>query len=155
MTVVSCLLKRSTKKLPKRRCSLNISEKMSNLTFRPRPLDIHKQMPIVRTDADFDYEGVSRSVPQMPTGMDPEDEEVFIINLISCVTHSKTFKEQHIQEAIARSLQPSLQPSEIPTPNCRIVEEYMREKVEPWEHKATFILYNGMSPPSSIRCGSL
>eukprot|EP00005_Dracoamoeba_jomungandri_P001596 CAMPEP_0174250742 /NCGR_PEP_ID=MMETSP0439-20130205/818_1 /TAXON_ID=0 /ORGANISM="Stereomyxa ramosa, Strain Chinc5" /LENGTH=566 /DNA_ID=CAMNT_0015330889 /DNA_START=172 /DNA_END=1873 /DNA_ORIENTATION=- len=53
--------------------------------------------------------GVSRSVPQMPTGMDPEDEE-----------------EQHIQEAIQRSLESRADQrklvTEIPTPNVRTVE---------------------------------
>eukprot|EP01089_Gocevia_fonbrunei_P000057 TRINITY_DN10037_c0_g1_i1.p1 TRINITY_DN10037_c0_g1~~TRINITY_DN10037_c0_g1_i1.p1 ORF type:complete len:118 (+),score=16.20 TRINITY_DN10037_c0_g1_i1:120-473(+) len=82
---------------------------MSSLTFRPRAIDITKRMPIIRKELENDTgSGVHRSVPQMPAGMDPEDEE-----------------EQHIQEAIARSLEPSVQnASEIPTPSCKIVPDY-------------------------------
>lgn len=57
---------------------------MSNLSFRPRPIDVNRAIPIF-TDADAeelddrDYgsvSGLSRSVPQMPTGMEAEEEEV-------------------------------------------------------------------------------
>jgi hypothetical protein len=54
---------------------------MSNLPFqfRPRPIDINKAIPIVRKEINPDELEpglISRGVPQMPTGMEAEDEEV-------------------------------------------------------------------------------
>jgi len=86
----------------------------SNLAFRPRPIDINKPLPIIRQEVEDEDvpTGISRSVPKMPTGMDPEDEE-----------------EKHIQKAIAASLKPaSRTEAEIPTPSVRLVESYFTTK---------------------------
>jgi hypothetical protein len=51
---------------------------MSALSFRPRPIDISKPIPIIRDDCE-DYEEIIKlavTVPKIATGMDPEDEEV-------------------------------------------------------------------------------
>jgi hypothetical protein len=51
---------------------------MSGLSFRPRPIDISKPIPIIRADSE-DYEEIIKlavTVPKIATGMDPEDEEV-------------------------------------------------------------------------------
>jgi hypothetical protein len=53
---------------------------ISGLSFRPRPIDVNKTIPIIRKELeveDPELTGViSRSLPLMPTGMEAEDEEV-------------------------------------------------------------------------------
>ncbi|KAL6047693.1 putative High mobility group protein B3 [Balamuthia mandrillaris] len=108
---------------------------MSGLTFRPRPIDITKLMPIVR--ADFSEDGVHRGVPQMPTGMDPEDEE-----------------EKHIQEAIERSLSTSQAKAEaeIPTPTVVTVESWFKEKVQPFHPPEAYIAYSAPQGEALDKC---
>lgn len=95
---------------------------MSGLSFRPRPIDISKPIPIIRADSE-DYEEIIKlavTVPKIATGMDPEDEE-----------------EKHIREAIKRSLNAQANPSDyaIPTPTFKIVEE---PEEPPFERKTSY-----------------
>eukprot|EP00898_Chlorokybus_atmophyticus_P003648 jgi/Chlat1/4284/Chrsp29S04377 len=83
---------------------------MSRLSFRPRPLDIHKKLPIVRSLKDIDNEeaGVSRMVHHAHVALDADNEEVLT------TSDTKGGKE-------------------IPTPDCDIVETYTTD------YKATFV----------------
>lgn len=50
---------------------------MSKLSFRARALDASKAMPVFRAEEipDLsDFAAVNRAVPQMPTGMEKEEE---------------------------------------------------------------------------------
>ncbi len=52
---------------------------MSKLSFRARALDASKSMPIFKLDEipDLpDFAAINRAVPQMPTGMEKEEETV-------------------------------------------------------------------------------
>jgi hypothetical protein len=52
---------------------------MSKTSFRPRQVDYTKQMPVYVNDElpDLqDYSTINRSVPQMPSGMEKEEESV-------------------------------------------------------------------------------
>ena len=52
---------------------------MSKLSFRARALDASKPMPVYRSDEipDLpDFAAINRAVPQMPTGMEKEEESV-------------------------------------------------------------------------------
>lgn len=52
---------------------------MSKLSFRARALDASKPMPIYMADEvpDLpDFSAINRAVPQMPTGMEKEEESV-------------------------------------------------------------------------------
>ena len=52
---------------------------MSKLSFRARALDASKPMPIYQKDelSDLqDYSVLNRAVPQMPSGMEKEEETV-------------------------------------------------------------------------------
>jgi hypothetical protein len=54
---------------------------LSFLSFRPRAIDINKSLPILKRDPEEDeletsFALAARSVPQMPTGMDAEEEVV-------------------------------------------------------------------------------
>ena len=52
---------------------------MSKVSFRARALDATKPMPVFRADEipDLpDFATINRSVPQMPTGMEKEEETV-------------------------------------------------------------------------------
>lgn len=53
---------------------------MSGLPFRPRPIDVNKQIPIIRQDLEEvdadDIEFAESRLPQMPTGMEAEEEKV-------------------------------------------------------------------------------
>ena len=52
---------------------------MSKLSFRARALDSNKSLPVYHADdiPDLqDYTSVHRVVPQMPTGMEKEEETV-------------------------------------------------------------------------------
>ena len=52
---------------------------MSKLSFRARALDATKPMPVYKVDEipDLpDFAAINRAVPQMPTGMEKEEETV-------------------------------------------------------------------------------
>ncbi|ELU04254.1 hypothetical protein CAPTEDRAFT_93734 [Capitella teleta] len=52
---------------------------MSKLSFRARQLDASKHMPVLKADEipDVpDFTAINRAVPQMPTGMEKEEESV-------------------------------------------------------------------------------
>ena len=52
---------------------------MSKLSFRARALDASKPLPVYKTEEipDLpDFEALKRAVPQMPTGMEKEEETV-------------------------------------------------------------------------------
>lgn len=53
--------------------------KMSKLSFRARQLDAYKTMPVYRSEEIpdvTDVAAINRAVPQMPTGMEKEEETV-------------------------------------------------------------------------------
>ena len=58
---------------------------MSKLSFRARALDASKPLPVYKKDeisGKQEYTGHNRAVPQMPTGMEKEEESVsFLSNL--------------------------------------------------------------------------
>lgn len=61
---------------------------MSKLSFRARALDATKPLPVFRCEDLPDlheYASINRAVPQMPTGMEKEEESV-------CFYHSKNVK---------------------------------------------------------------
>ena len=52
---------------------------MSKLSFRARALDATKPLPVYHSDEVPDlseYNAINRTVPQMPTGMEKEEETV-------------------------------------------------------------------------------
>lgn len=54
---------------------------MSKLSFRARALDATKAMPVYRSEEipDLpDFAAINRAVPQMPTGMEKDEECVSI-----------------------------------------------------------------------------
>lgn len=60
----------------------------SRLTFRPRPLDIHKKLPIIKSVKDLDSgEGVSRTVQHNHIALDAENELVRQ-SVLSLLCHS-------------------------------------------------------------------
>lgn len=61
---------------------------MAGLGFRPRPIDVNKQMPIFRGDPpEHEATGYTavRGVPEMPTGMESEEEEEAHIQVSLCL----------------------------------------------------------------------
>lgn len=57
---------------------------MSKLSFRARALDATKPLPVFRCEDLPDlheYASINRAVPQMPTGMEKEEESVWF-NLV-------------------------------------------------------------------------
>lgn len=55
---------------------------MSKLSFRARALDASKPMPIYMAEEVPDlpeYSAINRAVPQMPSGMEKEEESVSFI----------------------------------------------------------------------------
>ena len=56
---------------------------MSKLSFRARALDAAKPMPVYKSDEipDLpDFTAINRAVPQMPTGMEKEEETVSLLS---------------------------------------------------------------------------
>ena len=56
---------------------------MSKLSFRARALDASKPLPVFRCEDLPDlheYASINRAVPQMPTGMEKEEESVCFFN---------------------------------------------------------------------------
>lgn len=65
---------------------------MSKLSFRARALDASKPMPIFMSEElpDLpDYSAINRAVPQMPSGMEKEEECVSFYN-ITCEKFAMT-----------------------------------------------------------------
>ena len=65
---------------------------MSKLSFRARALDANKSLPVYHADdvPDLpDIASVNRVVPQMPTGMEKEEETVRKIELFSYLNSEK------------------------------------------------------------------
>lgn len=59
---------------------------MSKLSFRARALDASKPLPVFRCEDLPDlheYASINRAVPQMPTGMEKEEESVCFIRFIN------------------------------------------------------------------------
>eukprot|EP01119_Soliformovum_irregulare_P002872 TRINITY_DN1312_c0_g2_i1.p1 TRINITY_DN1312_c0_g2~~TRINITY_DN1312_c0_g2_i1.p1 ORF type:complete len:423 (+),score=121.37 TRINITY_DN1312_c0_g2_i1:77-1345(+) len=104
---------------------------MANVSFRARPIDINKQLPIFKdavTGAeDVDFTPISRSLPQMPTGMDREDEE-----------------EAHIQEAIKQSLRGAA-PEKVSIPTPRVKEVRDEDDRPSYVPPISYIRYNPLT----------
>ena len=65
---------------------------MSKLSFRARALDATKPMPVYQKDelSDLqDYSVLNRAVPQMPSGMEKEEESVSILAYFLCPENSE------------------------------------------------------------------
>ena len=79
--------------------------------FRPRPIDIDKEMPVLQEDVGDDE--LQRNVPEVGTGMEKHEEE-----------------ELHIQEAIKsfKKKQTLVNDVAIPTPEVKVVEGYDLEE---------------------------
>ena len=68
---------------------------MSKLSFRARALDATKSMPVYKLDEipDLpDFAAINRAVPQMPTGMEKEEETVRL-----CIGNSALFPVHHLE----------------------------------------------------------
>lgn len=62
-------------------CVVLLSTKMSKLSFRARALDASKPMPVYMAEELPDlpeYSAINRAVPQMPSGMEKEEECVSV-----------------------------------------------------------------------------
>ena len=81
--------------------------KMSKLSFRARQLDSNKALPVYRAEELPDlteFSTINRAVPQMPTGMEKEEETVskiscqlvvlcsFLLEIMACVTSNYNFQ---------------------------------------------------------------
>ncbi len=51
-----------------------------NTQFRPRPIDINRALEIHIGILPTEADGCVRGVPSLPTGMEPEEEEVCFMN---------------------------------------------------------------------------
>lgn len=80
---------------------------MSKVSFRARALDATKPLPIYRSDEIpdlYDYNVINRAVPQMPTGMEKEEESVScssccarrLVRVLEIVTTSLSCAAQHV-----------------------------------------------------------
>ncbi|KAL3181687.1 hypothetical protein MRX96_000038 [Rhipicephalus microplus] len=95
---------------------------MSKLSFRARALDASKPMPIFRSEEipDLpDFAAINRAVPQMPTGMEKEEE---------C--------EHHLQRAIsAQQAFGHTGELVIPTPEVYTIEDELFDELYPPNYK--------------------
>ncbi|GAM24942.1 hypothetical protein SAMD00019534_081170 [Acytostelium subglobosum LB1] len=100
------------------------SRQVSRISFRPRPIDVAKPLPIVWTEIEDDE--TQRSVPIMPTGMESNEES-----------------ELHIQEIIQASMKMRHEDlPEIPIPVVKVVDGYdTAENPHPYHMGSTYVLY--------------
>lgn len=81
----------------------------SRPSFRPRPIDLTKPLPIIKSSKDLRHEDdvvVNRALPTIATGVDPSEEE-----------------ERHLQQALLASVfGNSDKPPDIPVPVVSVVE---------------------------------
>lgn len=76
---------------------------MSKLSFRARQLDASKPMPVYRAEEipDLpDFQAINRAVPQMPTGMEKEEECVSIISLARVSSVARTLNSTLVSFSI-------------------------------------------------------
>lgn len=83
---------------------------MSRPSFRPRPIDLTKPLPIIKTSKDLRNEDdvvVNRALPTIATGVDPAEEE-----------------ERHLQQALMASVfgESKRPPANIPIPVTEAVD---------------------------------
>jgi len=90
-------------------------------SFRPRPLDIFKPLEVLHDDIEDEDSRNFRSVPDMPTGMDAEEE-----------------KESHIKQAILAAFRTKI---EIPIPTIKDVENYSKETPSTFRRPPQYIKY--------------
>jgi len=103
------------------------SSRQGRISFRPRPIDISKPLPIIRHEIEDDESSVSRMVPMLPTGMESQEEE-----------------EVHLQEIInaanARTSHDLL--PEIPIPVVKIVDGYdTAPNPNPFAYSNTYFIH--------------
>ncbi|KAH7684280.1 Enhancer of polycomb protein [Dioscorea alata] len=96
---------------------------MSRLSFRPRPLDIHKKLPIVKSVKEF------------------EDDE-------APVTGASTRNSQLLRLAAETEIEVQQNNSkknaqEIPTPQCSIVDTYERDYLQSFSQPASYLRGRG------------
>lgn len=104
-----------------------ITTRSQRISFRPRPIDISKPLPIIRTAIDDDESTVSRLVPIIPTGMEAAEEG-----------------ETHLQDIIQASVKMRHdQLPEIPIPVVNVVAGYdQSSNPQPFSIGSTYILYH-------------
>ncbi|KAJ7538338.1 hypothetical protein O6H91_11G044100 [Diphasiastrum complanatum] len=93
---------------------------MSRLSFRPRPLDIHKKLPIVKSVRDLDNDesaGVSRTVQHNHVALDSENELVL-------ATQTR-------------------RGSEIPTPQFVVVDSYEKDYAQTFVQPPSYLRGRG------------
>lgn len=80
----------------------------SRPSFRPRPIDTSKPLPIIKSSADLRHEDdvvVARALPTIASGVDPTEEQ-----------------ERHLKQALLASVYGDTTPADIPVPIFRSVE---------------------------------
>lgn len=95
-------------KLPPPRVRRESAAGPSRPSFRPRPIDLAKPLPIIKTSKDLRHEDdvvVNRALPTIASGVDPSEEE-----------------ERHLQQALLASVFGAKAPAEIPVPVVSRVE---------------------------------
>jgi len=103
---------------------------MSNLSFRPRALDVTRPIPIIRKELEdeIDIGSMGRTMPEMPTGMEDHEE-----------------REKHIQDLLNKAIYTNSQ-VEIPTPVVKVVEGYDTEEIAPFIRPQYYIRVNEKTP---------
>ncbi|KAL2491058.1 Enhancer of polycomb-like transcription factor protein [Abeliophyllum distichum] len=94
---------------------------MSRLSFRPRPLDIHKKLPIVKSVKDF------------------EDDEVPTSTRNSQMLRIASEAENEVQQAPSKRLA-----SEIPTPEFVVVDTYERDYSRTFTQPTSYLRARGV-----------
>jgi len=59
--------------------------RQKRLSFRPRPIDIERPMPVKHDDIDEDEAVIARSVPMSSTGMEAHEEQVCVAAAYVCL----------------------------------------------------------------------
>eukprot|EP01091_Cochliopodium_minus_P005422 TRINITY_DN15350_c0_g1_i1.p1 TRINITY_DN15350_c0_g1~~TRINITY_DN15350_c0_g1_i1.p1 ORF type:complete len:478 (+),score=146.65 TRINITY_DN15350_c0_g1_i1:73-1506(+) len=92
-----------------------------NSSFRPRPIDVDKPMPVLQNDLEDD---LIRNVSEVKSGMEELEEQ-----------------EIHFQEALKLFNKKQNNAAAIPIPYVAIVKGYDEEKTEPFHPDSSYIKY--------------
>eukprot|EP00736_Rhodelphis_marinus_P013718 Rmarinus@m.4201 len=109
-----------------------VENRRSRGSFRPRPIDINRPLPIIMHDNDLEVhdEGDIRSLPTVPVGMDAQEQQ-----------------EIHLQQAIKAALTlDSKAPKDaaIPVPSVELVPGY-RDLLKKWTQPQEYIVFKELS----------
>jgi len=97
---------------------------MSRLSFRPRPLDIHKKLPIVKSVKEFEED--DNNTPNSTRNSQQQQQQQLLLRISSSLAPAPDIDQNDVHQH--HHIIPSKKvAAEIPTPQFVVVDTYERD----------------------------